>query len=156
MKQDCRGSAVIEMVLIMPLVLMLFFITIWGGQLMFTWTGVNYSATVAAMDAAKTGEVTDEIGIAALEDLKGWVPGSKDLKTTVSRGSGIPPRNPGEIVFWTPNVGPVSWKNDITVAIVYPYEIDSPLLSFLGESFYGGNVIYLKGEAVAQSEVLPE
>ena len=56
-----RGSAVIEMVLIMPLILILFFITIWGGQLMFTWTGINYSATNAAMDAAKTGEVADDM-----------------------------------------------------------------------------------------------
>lgn len=155
MKQN-RGSAVIEMVLIMPLILILFLTTIWGGQLMLTWTGVNYSATTAAMDAAKTGEVTTQISESTLDDLKDWVPGAEDLGTTVSHNIGDAPCYPGEIVFWTPNVGPVSWKNDITVAIVYPYEIDSPLLSLLGESFFGGNVIYLKGEAVAQSEVLPE
>jgi len=150
-----RGSAVIEMVLIMPLILILFFITIWGGQLMFTWTGINYSATNAAMDAAKTGEVTDDIGLAALRDVKQWVPGAQDLEMDISRNSSGPPREPNKIIFWTPNDGPVPWKNDITVAIVYPYEIDSPLLSLLGETFFGGNVIYLKGEAVAQSEVLP-
>ena len=55
-----RGSAVIEMVLIMPLILILFFITIWGGQLMFTWTGINYSATNAAMDALKQGSADDK------------------------------------------------------------------------------------------------
>lgn len=153
---NSRGSAVIEMVLIMPLILILFFITIWGGQLMFTWTGVNYSATTAAMDAAKTGEVTTQISESAFEDLKQWIPGAQDLGTTVSHDLGGSPREPDKIVFWTPNVGPVPWKNDITVAIVYPYEIDSPLLSLLGETFFGGNVIYLKGEAVAQSEVLSE
>ena len=150
-----RGSAVIEMVLIMPLILILFIITIWGGQLMFTWTGINYSASNAAMDAAKTGEVTDDICTAALENIKQWVPGAKNLDEYISRNSSGPPREPDKIVLWTPNVGPVPWKNDITVAIVYPYEIDSPLLSLLGETFFGGNVIYLKGEAVAQSEVLP-
>jgi Flp pilus assembly protein TadG len=151
-----RGSSVIETILVMPLILILFFITIWGGQLMFTWTGVNYSATTAAMDAAKTGEVTEEIGQSALEQLKQWTPGGRDLGTSISRNAGGPQGSQGEIVLWTPNVGPVAWKNDITIAIVYPYKVDSPLLSFLGESFFGGNVIYLKGEAVAQSEVLPE
>jgi len=154
LKQN-RGSAVIEAVLIMPLILILFFITIWGGQLMFTWTGVNYSATTAAMDAAKTGEVTEQISISALEQLKQWTPGGQVLGTDISHSAGGPPCSGDKIVFWTPNVGPVSWKNDITVAIVYPYKIDSPLLSFMGEVFFGGNVIYLKGEAVAQSEVLP-
>jgi len=81
---NSRGSAVIEMVLIMPLILILFFITIWGGQLMFTWTGINYSASNAAMDAAKTGEVTDDICTAALENIKQWVPGAKDLGTDIS------------------------------------------------------------------------
>lgn len=152
---NSRGSAVIEMVLIMPLILILFIITIWGGQLMFTWTGINYSATNAAMDAAKTGEVTDDICTAALENIKQWVPGAKDLGTDISRNSSGPPREPNKIIFWTPNDGPVPWKNDIAVAIVYPYKIDSPLLSLLGETFFGGDVIYLKGEAVAQSEVLP-
>lgn len=155
MKQN-RGSAVIEMVLIMPLILILFFITIWGGQLMFTWTGVNYATSAATIDAAKTGEVTIQISDSALEDLKQWIPGAQDLETSISHDLGGPPCVPGEIVFWTPNVGPVSWKNEITVAIIYPYKVDSPLLSLLGETFFGGNVIYLKGEAVAQSEVLPE
>lgn len=150
-----RGSAVIEMVLIMPLILILFFITIWGGQLMFTWTGINYSATNAAMDAAKTGKVTTQISESAFEDLKQWIPGAQDLGTTVSHDLGGPPREPNKIVFWTPNVGPVPWKSEIKVAIVYPYKVDSPLLSLLGETFFGGDVVYLKGEAVAQSEVLP-
>jgi hypothetical protein len=94
-----RGSAVIEMVLIMPLILILFFITIWGGQLMFTWTGVNYSATTAAMDAAKTGEVTTQISESALDDLKDWIPGAEDLGTTVSHDLGGPPRMPGRSYF---------------------------------------------------------
>jgi hypothetical protein len=155
LKND-KGSTVIETVLIMPLILIIFFITIWGGQLMFTWSSINYSATTAAMTAAKTGEVTDQIGESALEDLKEWTPGNRDLGTSISRNSGGPPHIPGQIVFWTPNEGPVPWKNNITVGIIYPYKIDSPLLSFLGESFFGGDVIYLKGEAVAKSEVLPE
>jgi hypothetical protein len=152
-----RGSAVIEMVLIMPLILILFFITIWGGQLMFTWTSINYSATNAAMDAAKTGEVTDDICTAALDNIIQWVPGAKDLDTVISHDSNDPPCEPDKIVFWTPNVGPVPWKSEIKVAIVYPYKVDSPLLSLLGETFFGSDVIiYLKGEAMAQSEVLPE
>jgi len=155
---NSRGSAVIEMVLIMPLILILFFIIIWGGQLMFTWTGINYSATNAAMDAAKTGEVTDDICTAALENIKKWVPGAKDLGTDISRNSSGPPRESDKIVFWTPNDDddPVPWKSEIKVAIVYPYKVDSPLLSLLGETFFGSDVIYLKGEAMAQSEVLPE
>jgi len=152
-----KGSAVIETVLIMPLILILFIITIWGGQLMFTWTGINYSASNAAMDAAKTGEVTDDICTTALENIKQWVPGAKDLGTDISNDSNGPPRESDKIVFWTPNVGPVPWKSEIKVAIVYPYKVDSPLLSLLGETFFGGDVIiYLKGEAMAQSEVLPE
>jgi hypothetical protein len=151
-----RGSAVIEMVLIMPLILILFFITIWGGQLMFTWTGINYSASNAAMDAAKTGEVTDGICTASLTNIKQWVPGAKNLDVDISRNSSGPPREPDKIVFWTPNVGPVPWKSEIKVAIVYPYKVDSPLLSLLGETFFGDDVIYLKGEAMAQSEVLSE
>jgi len=154
-----RGSAVIEMVLIMPLILILFFITIWGGQLMFTWTGINYIASNAAMDAAKTGKVTNDICTAALDNIIQWVPGAKDLGTAISHDSNGPPREPNKIIFWTPNTpndGPVPWKSEIKVAIVYPYKVDSPLLSLLGETFFGGNVIYLKGEAMAQSEVLPE
>jgi len=151
-----RGSAVIEMVLIMPLILILFFITIWGGQLMFTWTGINYSASNAAMDAAKTGGVTNDICTAALDNIIQWVPGAKDLGTVISHDSSGPPRESDKIVFWTPNVGSVPWKSEIKVAIVYPYKVDSPLLSLLGETFFGGDVIYLKGEAMAQSEVLPE
>ena len=75
---NSRGSAVIEMVLIMPLILILFIITIWGGQLMFTWTGINYSASNAAMDAAKTGEV-QMISLAALrcKAVDSW-PRSRD------------------------------------------------------------------------------
>jgi hypothetical protein len=156
MKLNNKGSTVIETVLVMPLILILFFITIWGGQLMFTWAAVNYSATTAAMTAAKTGEVTEQIAASALVDLKEWTPGNQELAIGMSRSLGGPPHYPGAIMFWTPNSGAVPWKNDITVAIVYPYKIDSPLLSFLGESFFGGNVIYLKGEAVAKSEVLPE
>jgi len=152
-----KGSAVIETVLIMPLILILFIITIWGGQLMFTWTGINYSASNAAMDAAKTGEVTDDIYTTALENIKQWVPGAKDLGTDISRNSSGPQRESDKIVFWTPNVGSVPWESEIKAAIVYPYKVDSPLLSLLGETFFGGDVIiYLKGEAMAQSEVLPE
>ncbi|MGB4429853.1 MAG: TadE/TadG family type IV pilus assembly protein [Thermacetogeniaceae bacterium] len=154
-----RGSAVIEMVLIMPLILILFIITIWGGQLMFTWTSINYSATNAAMDAAKTGKVTDDICTAALGNIKQWVPGAKNLDEYISHDSNGPPCKPDKIVFWTPNDDddPVPWKSEIKVAIVYPYKVDSPLLSLLGETFFGGDVIiYLKGEAMAQSEVLPE
>jgi hypothetical protein len=151
-----RGSAVIEAVLVLPLILILFFITIWGGQLMFTWANVNYAASTAAMSAAKTGKVTTQISDSALEELQQWIPGAQNLQTSTFHDLGGPPRVPGEIIFWTPNVGPVPWKNDIKVVIVYPYEVDSPLLRFLGEAFFDGNVIYLKGEAVAQSEVLPE
>lgn len=151
-----RGSAVIEAVLVLPLILILFLITIWGGQLMFTWAGINYAASTAALSAAKTGEVTDNIKNSTLDNLKQWVPGAQDLETDKRNDLGGPPRDPETIVFWTPNTGPVPWKNDIKVAIIYPYKVDSPLLSLLGETVFGGNVIYLKGEAVAQSEVLPE
>lgn len=105
---------------------------------MFTWTGINYSATNAAMDAAKTGKVTTQISESAFKDLKQWIPGAQDLETTVSHDLEGPPREPNKIIFWTPNVGSVPWKNDITVAIVYPYEIDSPLLSLLGKPFRSG------------------
>lgn len=155
MKQN-KGSAVLEAVLIMPLILILLFITIWGGQLMFTWAGVNYSATTAAMDAAKTGEITALTIDAAVIRLQEWTPGGQDLGILISNDLGGPPRSADDIVFWTPNIDSVPWKNYIAVAIVYPYKVDSPLLSLLGETFFGGDVIYLKGEAVAQSEVPPE
>ncbi len=125
---------------------------------MFTWTGINYIASNAAMDAAKTGKVTNDICTAALDNIIQWVPGAQDLEMVISHNSIGPPREPDKIVFWTPNDGPpVPWKSEIKVAIVYPYKVDSPLLSLLGETFFGDDVIiYLKGEAMAQSEVLPE
>jgi hypothetical protein len=86
-----RGSAVIEAVLVLPLILILFLITIWGGQLMFTWAGINYAASTAALSAAKTGEVTDNIKNSTLDNLKQWVPGAQDLETDKRNDLGGPP-----------------------------------------------------------------
>lgn len=150
--RDRRGSYTVEAVLFLPFVFVIFFSIIWGGMLMYTWTGVNYAAMSAAVDAARRGEFSSEVRDAAASYLRQWTPGGKMLGVDASASA--PYRDPNRIVVWGPPPGAkVNRGGNIQVGIVYPAKIDSPLLAFLGRSFFGGDVLYLQASAVAKSEV---
>lgn len=153
--RDMRGSYTVEAVLFLPLVFIIFFSVIWGGMLMYTWTGVNYAAMSAAVDAARRGEFSVEVRNAAASYLRQWTPGGKDLGVDAS--ATVPYKDPNKIVIWGPPAGTkINRGGTIQVGIVYPARVESPLLALLGRSFFGGDVLYLQASAVAKSEVFFE
>ncbi len=158
MKQDNnnKGSVFIEAVILLPLVLIILFATIWGGRLMYTWAGLNYVTSTMAMDIAINGKTPDNPGDFVIEGLRQWTPKNEnieDIEVEISNASecpSCPQEKEDNILFWTPKAGSFEWKENITLAVIYPYKIDVPLLSFLGD---GKNYIYIKGQATAKSEV---
>lgn len=150
-----EGSAVLEAVMILPVLFVLFFAIFWGGRLMYAWAGVNYAAMSAAMDTARRGEFSAEARAAAAEHLRQWTPGGKAL--AVDAAATAPYENPGAIVVWGPPPGQKFQRgNSITVGVVYPFKVDSPLLALVGRAAFGGDVVYLKASATARSEVFIE
>ncbi|WP_338835930.1 TadE/TadG family type IV pilus assembly protein [Neomoorella thermoacetica] len=150
-----RGSAVVEAALLMPILFVLFFMVFWGGEMMYVWTGVNYAAMSAAVDAARKGEFSTDIRSATAQYLQQWTPGGKVLGADINASA--PYNDPGKVVVWGPDVGSkIQRGNNLTVGVVYPFKVDSPLLGLLGRAVFGGDVIYLKASATAKSEVFIE
>jgi len=152
--RDERGSYTIETLFIFPIILVVFFLTLWGGVLAYTWSSVNYVAMTFALDAAKEGAVTDEI-LAAVTERVQHLP----LKV---EGVGVeiataPQEKPDRIVVWGPSVGTFYNRGQpISVGIVYPVKVPSPLLRIVGQAVFGSDTIYLKAQATARSEVYRE
>lgn len=149
-----RGSYTIETLLIFPVTLVVFFLSLWGGVLMYTWSSVNYVAMTFALDAAKEGAVTNEILAAVTERVQQLPLKDKSVGVEIATA---PQERPDRIVVWGPRVGEFYNRGEpIQVGIVYPVKVPSPLLRFVGNAVFGGDTIYLKAQATARSEVYRE
>lgn len=150
-----NGSYTIEALLVLPVILIVLFATLWGGSLMYTWTSVNYGALSGALDAAKNGEFSTGVRQAVASYLQNFTPGGKQLQVDYLATSAY--ENPGKIVVWGPAPGQKFNRGQtITVGVVCPVKVSSPLLSLLGQTVFGGDTIYLKARATARSEVFLE
>ena len=150
-----RGSYTVEAVLVLPLILVVLFATLWGGSLMYTWTAVNYGALSGALDAARRGEFPLDARQAVAGYLRDFTPGGKQLQVNYQATG--PYQDPNKVVIWGPPPGQKFNRGQVvTVGVVYPVKVSSPLLAFLGRAAFGGDTIYLKAQASAKSEVFFE
>ena len=148
-----KGSQSVEMLIVLPLLLMMFFMIVEMGLVMYDFVSVNYVANSMAVQAATRGEFTDSIKGDGANYLRTWTTEGKNITVNYAQ---TPQQVAGAAVIWGPPSGQKFNRGQlITVGVVYPVRFKTFVmrgLAWLVES----QDIYLKAQATAASEVYIE
>jgi len=148
-----KGSQSIEMLIVLPLLLMMFFMIVEMGFVMYDFVSVNYVANSMAVQAATTGEFTDVIKTSGANYLRDWTVGGKNLNVSYAQS---PLQQQGTIVIWGPESGTKFNRGQtITVGVVYPVQYKTFIMQGMAW-LVNQQELYLKAQASAASEVYIE
>lgn len=146
-----RGSPSIEMLLVLPLLIMMLFLIVEMGLVMYDFVTVNYAVTTAASEAAKDGSFNDSIRQNTAEYLKDWTTSGKGLQVDPNAVS--PYSSQSSIVVWGPPANQEFQRGEtIEVGAVYPVKFQTFLIRGV-QDWVTPEPITLKARAVARSEV---
>lgn len=150
--RDRRGSPSLEALFVLPVILMLFFMIVETGFIMYDWTTVNYAAASAAVSAAKEGKFSGEVRSDAAGYIHDWTTGGRALAYDYTATE--PYEDAGTVVIWgTGSEQNVERNNPIVVGVVYPVKFKILLADNIWKWVVKEEVITLKARAVALSEV---
>lgn len=146
-----RGSQTIEMLFVLPLLLMVFFMIIEMGFVMYNFVTVNYTAASAAVEAARSGSFNASVRTSTEEYLVNWTTDGK-AKEVYHTTTPIDPD--GAIVIWGPPPDQIIQRGDpIEVGVIYPIRFKSFVMDSMCRWIVQENALTLKARAVAMSEV---
>jgi Flp pilus assembly protein TadG len=147
-----RGSQFIELLIVMPFLLMIFFMIVEMGFVMYDFVTVNYAAATAAVEAARAGEFSDEIRAEIGDYLKDWTTTGKTLDLDIHATAPVPEDN--TIIVWGPPSGQIFQRgNTIEVGVIYPVKFKSIVVDSFCRWLVKEENITLKSRAAALSEV---
>lgn len=147
-----RGSQTIEMLFVLPVLLMLFFMTVEMGFLMYDFVTVNYAAASAAVEAARKGKFDGEVRQEIAAYLHDWTTEGK--RFAVDPWATSPAAQNDTIVLWGPDPDQAFERGSvIEVGVVYPVRFKTFLIDGLARWLVQENVLSLKARAAALSEV---
>ncbi|SMB95728.1 TadE-like protein [Thermanaeromonas toyohensis ToBE] len=153
--KDERGNSLIEALLVLPLFLILFFLLIEMGFVVYDWAVVNYATASAAAKASSEGRFSETIRQETAAYLKQWTVNGKDLG--VDFLAGAPYYSSDTMVIWgTPAGMNVQRGQEIVVGVVYPVRFKTFLVGALGQWLIQEEQLTLKTRAVTTSEAFFE
>lgn len=146
-----RGSPSIEMLLVLPLLVMMLFLIIEMGLVMYDFVTVNYAASTAASEAARNGSFDDNIRQNISNYLRDWTTSGTELQHNA--GATGPYESQDTVVVWGPPSDQQFQRGEIIeVGVVYPVRFQTFLIRGF-QDWTVPNPITLKARAAARSEV---
>lgn len=146
-----RGTAFIEWLFILPMIIMIVSFGIEMGFAMYDFSTINYAASSTALEAARKGEFDDEIAVRTAEYINNWTSSGKDLGIIRSDSPFVDPK---QVVVWGPSSGSKFQRGQmITVGILYPIEFKMFYMDALAHWVIDDQKLALKARASALSEV---
>lgn len=147
-----RGSQFIELLIVLPFLLMIFFMIVEMGFVMYDFVTVNYAATTAAAEAARAGGFTNEVRSEIGDYLKNWTTAGETLNLDAQ--ATIPSPEDNTIVVWGPPPGEVFQRGStIEVGVIYPVKFKTLLVDRFCRWMVQEENLTLKARAAALSEV---
>jgi len=147
-----RGSQTVEMLFVLPVLLMLFFMTVEMGFVMYDFVTVNYAAASAAVEAARKGKFDGEVRQEIATYLRDWTTEGK--RFAVDPWATSPAAQDNTIVVWGPDPNQAFERGSvIEVGVVYPVRFKTFMIDGLARWLVQENVLSLKARAAALSEV---
>lgn len=146
-----KGTAFIEWLFILPMIIMVFSFGIEMGFAMYDFSTINYVASSTVIEAARKGEFDDEIAVRNAEYLSNWTSRGRD--SDIIR-SDTPLVDPKRVVVWGPPSGNKFQRGQtITVGVSYPIEFKIFYMDALAHWIIADQKLALKARASALSEV---
>lgn len=150
-----HGSQTVEMLFVLPVLLMMFFMTVEMGFVMYDFVAVNYAAASAAVEAGRKGAFDAEARQEVADYLRDWTTEGKRLSIDALAVSPTPREN--TVVIWGPPPGDAFQRGSvIEVGVVYPVRFKSFVMDGLARWLVQENDLSLKARASAASEVFFE
>lgn len=150
--RDRRGSPSLEALFVLPVILMLFFMIVETGFIMYDWATVNYAAASAAVSAAREGRFSEAVRSDAAGYIRDWTTGGKALAYDYTATE--PYEDAGTVVIWgTGSDQNVERNSPIVVGVVYPVKFKILLADNIWKWMVKQEAFTLKARAVALSEV---
>lgn len=146
-----RGTAFIEWLIILPMIIMIISFGIEMGFAMYDFATINYVASATAIEAARKGEFDDEVAVRTAEYLTNWTSVGKRMDI-VRSDTAI--TEPEQVVVWGPPTGEKFQRGQmITVGLSYPIEFKAFYMDTLAHWIVADQRLALKARASAPSEV---
>lgn len=154
MIRNNRGSQSIEMLFVLPLILMLFFMVVEMGFIMYDFVAVNYIANSMAVQAATQGCFTQDIRDSGANYIRTWTTGGHNIGINAS--ATIPAPSENTAVIWGPSSGQKFNRGQmIEVGIIYPIKFKTFVMKGLSW-MVDEEKLYLRSNASAMSEIFIE
>lgn len=150
--RDGRGSPSLEALFVLPVILMLFFMIVETGFIMYDWATVNYAAASAAVSAAREGKFSEGVRSGTADYLRDWTTNGRAF--IYDETATDPYEDSGTVVIWgTAPDQNVERNSPIVVGVVYPVKFKILLADNLWKWMVKEETITLKARSAALSEV---
>lgn len=147
---DKRGQAFIEMLFVLPLLLLIFFVIMEMGFVMYDFAVVNYAASSAAVEAARKGQFDDDVADRVENYLVNYSSNGKNVQVVRSEFNVT---YSTQITLWGPDSGSRFQRGDIiTVGVNYPVRFKLFFIDSLAKWVVDECSLTLKSSASAMSE----
>ena len=154
-----KGSAFIEWLFILPMIIMIVSFSIEIGFIMYDFATINYAASSMAVEAARKGKFDSDVCSRGARYVQEYT-SSKNIKDMGVRYAPNAVRwpedcmdNEGAACIWAPWFGFEFQRGDvITVGVCCPVQFKIFYMEQLGHWIIKDNQLYLKAKASALSE----
>ncbi len=147
-----KGSATLETLANLPILLIILIFVIESGFIMYDWAVINYATASAAVNAAANGGFSEKIRLQTANYLQRWTSEGRNLEFYVM-GEQFPESGNDAVVWGTSSELRVQRGDDIEVGIYYPIKFKVFIMDTLSRFLVQEKHIALRAHAIAPSEV---